>query len=113
MDSAPSPRPRHDGWTAERRRRFLEALAAGWDVGRACAFAGLSREAAYKLRRRETAFAQQWDAALQAARNAEREAFLAMLPEKLVRTMSDLSGECKLRGAGMAAQDRVRVVRPM
>ena len=101
---------RRDGWTPERRRRFLELLAAGLDVQRACAGVGLSRQAAYTLRRRDPAFAQAWDGALRSARVAEDEAFLAMLSEKLRRTMSELSGGCKLRDAGRAAQDRVRVV---
>jgi hypothetical protein len=107
----PITRPiRRDGWTSERRRRFVELLDAGLDVRRACAGVGLSRQAAYTLRRREPAFAEAWDGALRAARAAEDERFLAMLPERLLRTMSELSGECKLRDAIAAAQDSVRVV---
>ncbi len=101
---------RRDGWTSERRRRFLELLAAGLDVRRACAGVGLSRQAAYTLRRRDPAFARAWDDAQRSARAAEDETFLAMAPERLLRTMSELSGECKLRDAGAAAQDTVRVV---
>src|SRR3990170_8600786 len=95
---------RYDGWTSERRQRFLGLLAAGLDVRRACAGVALSRQAAYTLRRRDPAFAQAWDGALRSARAAEDEAFLAMLPERLRRTMSELSGECKLRGFGETAQ---------
>lgn len=102
---------RHDGWTPERRRRFLELLAAGLDVRRACAGVGLSRQAAYTRRRREPAFARAWDGAQRAARAAEEEAFLAMLPERLLRTVSELSGECNFRNLAKVAQDRVRVVR--
>lgn len=102
---------RRDGWTAERRRRFLEGLAAGLDVSRACTGLGMSREGAYRLRRRDPAFAQAWDDALRSAGVAEEEAFLAMLPERLRRTMSELSGGCELHGPGMPAQDNVRVVR--
>jgi hypothetical protein len=101
---------RRDGWTSQRRQRFLELLAAGLDVRRACAGVGLSRQAAYTLRRRDLAFAQAWDGALRSARAAEDEAFLAMLPERLRRTVSELSGECKLRGNAGAGQDCVRVV---
>ena len=101
---------RRDGWTPERRRRFLELLAAGLDVRRACAGIGLSRQAAYTLRRRDTAFAQAWDGALRAARVADEAAFLAMLPERLLRTLSELSGECKLRNDDGAAQHTVRIV---
>src|SRR5688500_16619134 len=104
---------RRDGWTRERRQQFLAALAAGLDVRRACAGVGLSRQAAYALRRREPEFARAWDGAMRSARAAEDERFLAMLPERLRRTMSELSGECKLRGAGEAAQDRVRSVAGM
>jgi len=109
-----TPRPiRRDGWTPQRRQQFLEMLAAGFDVRRACAGVALSRQTAYALRRREPAFAQAWDGALRSARAAEDERFLAMLSERLRRTMSELSGECKLRGAGEAAQDRVRSVAVM
>jgi hypothetical protein len=89
---------RRDGWTSERRGRFLELLAAGLDVRRACGEIGLSRPAAYTLRRRDAGFASAWDGALCSARVAGDEAFLAMLPERLRRTMSELSGGCKLRG---------------
>ena len=101
---------RRDGWTEARRRRFLELLAAGRDVRRACAGVGLSRQAAYTLRRRDPAFAQAWEGALRSARAADEQAFLAMLPERLLRTLSGLSGECKLRDADGAAQHTVRVV---
>lgn len=101
---------RRDGWTPQRRRRFLELLAAGLDVRRACAGIGLSRQAAYTLRRRDPAFARAWDGALRSARAADDEAFLAMLPERLRRTMSELSGECNFRDDPGAAQHTVRVV---
>ena len=101
---------RRDGWTPERRKRFLELLAAGLDVRRACAGVGLTRQAAYALRRREPGFAQAWDGALRAARAAHDAAFLAMLPESLRRTVSELSGECKVRGDTDAAPHSVRVV---
>src|SRR5690348_2836965 len=111
MDRVPNtiamPRQRHDGWTPERRQRFLECLAARWSVSRACGFVTLSREAAYRLRRRDPAFAHEWDAALRTARQADTDAFLAMLPERLLRTMSELSGECKLPGAGTVARHTV------
>lgn len=101
---------RRDGWTKERRRRFLELLAAGLDVRRACAGVGLSRQAAYTLRRRDPAFVQAWDGALRSARAADDEAFLAMLPERLLRTLSESSGECNFRGDAGGARRTVRVV---
>lgn len=64
---------RHDGWTPERRARFLERLAGHGDVRAACAVVGLSREAAYRLRRRDALFAGAWAAALVLAREASAE----------------------------------------
>lgn len=40
------PAPRHDGWTAERRARFLDSLAARGNVRLACRRVNLSPEAA-------------------------------------------------------------------
>ena len=102
---------RRDGWTPQRRQRFLELLAAGFDVRRACAGVGMSRQTAYALRRREPAFARGWDDALRSARVAADAALLAILPENLLRTMSELSGECNFRGHRGLPQDDVRVVR--
>lgn len=84
------------GWTPTRRQQFIGALAAGRDVSKACAAVGLSRQAAYVLRRRDPAFARDWQEALQTAHDAQMEAFLAGLPERLLRTLSDLSEACKL-----------------
>ena len=111
LDSLAEPTVRHDGWTRARRRQFIEALAAGRCVRRACAIAGLSREGAYKLRRRDPEFAQDWETALRTAREHADEAFFAALPEDLRRTMSGLSGMCELRPAGMPAENTVRLVR--
>ena len=91
-------RYRHDGWTPERRRLFLDALAGGLVVSRTCATVQMSREGAYKLRRREPAFARAWDEALRSAGRAAEEGWLAMLPERLRSTVSELSGACELRG---------------
>jgi hypothetical protein len=102
---------RRDGWTLERRDGFLDFLAAGVSVSGACEGVGLSRVAAYNLRRREPAFARAWDEALRSARQAAEDAWLAMLPEPLLRTMSALSGECKLHSSAAAAQHAVRPVR--
>jgi len=63
-----TPAIRHDGWTAERKALFLDALADHGNVLRACAAAGLSREAAYRLRRRDALFARAWAAAQVLAR---------------------------------------------
>ena len=61
-------RPRRDGWTPERQRRFIAALAECRCVHRAVKAVGLSRESAYCLRRKSGAesFAAAWDAILAA-----------------------------------------------
>lgn len=60
--------PRHDGWTPERKTRFLDCLAEKGNVRQACARVGLSQQAAYVLRRRDAVFARAWAAALALAR---------------------------------------------
>jgi hypothetical protein len=60
---------RKDGWTPERQRAFIGALADSGVVIEAAHSVGMSDAAAYKLRRAPGAesFAAAWDAALQAA----------------------------------------------
>jgi hypothetical protein len=57
---------RHDGWTAERQRGFITALADSGCVSDACQAAGVSATSAYRLRRRPgaEAFDAAWEAAL-------------------------------------------------
>ena len=98
---------RRDGWTPERRRQFLELLAAGTDVRRACGRVGLSREGAYRLRRRDCGFARAWDGARRSARVRDEAAFYAMLPEKVRRILSQTSGGCELREGRDFRQDTV------
>lgn len=66
--------PRHDGWTAARKARFLDLLAHRGNVRAACAAVGMSAEAAYRLRRREPAFARAWAGALLLARGVAEQA---------------------------------------
>ena len=66
LDFAPVPVvARQDGWTPERQRAFIEALADSGSVPAAAKAVGMSMEGAYRLRRRAdaAAFAQAWDAA--------------------------------------------------
>lgn len=53
-DTADTPlvpvRPRHDGWTADRQRGFLTALAETGSVTEAAASVGFSARSAYRLR---------------------------------------------------------------
>ena len=59
-------RYRHDGWTPERQRAFIEHLADILCVETAAERVGMSGESAYRLRRRAGAegFSAAWDAAL-------------------------------------------------
>jgi len=58
-------RPRYDGWTEEKQRRFIETLADTGIVALAAQSVGMTRETAYRLRRSPhgAAFARAWDAA--------------------------------------------------
>lgn len=62
--------PRCNGWTAERQRGFLAALAGTGSVALACERVGMAKRSAYRLRARPdaAAFAQGWNAALNTAR---------------------------------------------
>jgi hypothetical protein len=62
----PLARVRHDGWTPERQRLFLIALAAMGTVDSAAQAVSMSRISAYKLKGREGAesFAAEWDRAI-------------------------------------------------
>ena len=81
MDQARSPAPpssarracprscRRDGWTATRQLTFLSELARTGSVTRAARAAGMSRESAYRLRKRDPhgLFAAAWDRSLKTA----------------------------------------------
>ncbi len=77
-DDLAHPKERHDGWSPDRQVAFLEALARTGNVKAAAAYTGLSRESAYKLRRRPDAraFARAWDAALIHARDIFQDVLL-------------------------------------
>ena len=66
-DFGPVPRKhRHDGWTPERQRAFIEALTDTGAGSRAAAMVNMSPEGAYYLRRQPGAdeFRRAWEAAL-------------------------------------------------
>ena len=67
-DFAPVPRQcaRHDGWTPERQRAFIEALADTGSVSTAAAMVNMTPEGAYMLRRhpKGAGFRAAWEAAL-------------------------------------------------
>ena len=62
-------KPRHDGWTEEKQRRFIEVLADTGLVSLAAKEVGMTRASAYRLRRAEHAgaFARAWDRARELA----------------------------------------------
>lgn len=55
---------RRDGWTEDRQARFIAQLRGGKLVREAAAAAGATTSGAYKLRRRDAAFARAWDRAI-------------------------------------------------
>ena len=62
-------RTRHDGWTAERQRQFLNALAETGCIFEAALHCGLTPRSAYRLRNHPAGrgFARAWDEALRLA----------------------------------------------
>ena len=66
FEPVPMARIRHDGWTPERQRMFIAALCATGTVESAARSVGMSRMAAYNLRKREGAesFADAWENAI-------------------------------------------------
>lgn len=70
----PLTRSRRDGWTPERQRSFIAALARTGCVERAARAVGMSVTSAYKLRRRREAesFSAAW---VEALADARRRAF--------------------------------------
>lgn len=50
FDPVPSASKRHDGWTPERQRGFIEALACTGSVKAAARAVGMATEGAYQLR---------------------------------------------------------------
>lgn len=63
----PEPSRKTGGWSAERQRQFIQALAETGSVHLASRHAGLSARSAYGLRVRSPAFARAWDTAQQLA----------------------------------------------
>jgi len=59
------PSNRHDGWTVARQTAFVEALAETGCVDESCRRVGMSDTSAYRLRLRNPAFADAWEAALE------------------------------------------------
>src|SRR4051794_25137533 len=59
---------RSGGWTARKKKAFLETLAATCNVRRACARVGMSDRAAYAERAKDAQFREDWQTTLESAR---------------------------------------------
>lgn len=73
----PRKNTRHDGWSAENQRIFIDALAAGASVTRATRAAGRSLEGVYKLKAAPGAasFVAAWDKAIKQAAATVRDVY--------------------------------------
>lgn len=88
-------RPRHDGWTEEKQRRFIEVLADTGQVALAAREVGMTRETAYRLRRSAhgAAFARAWDAARHHAGSLLEDVAFERAIEGVERNVYDGNGE--------------------
>lgn len=86
---------RTDGWTAERERDFLSAIAEGHRVEAACRIVGMSHQSAYAFRRRAAGatFALGWQAASLLARNKIADVLVARALDGQVDTYTRADGE--------------------
>ena len=106
---SPTREPRTDGWTPLRRRAFLALLRDGLDVRRATARVGMSRRSAYHFRKRDAAFAREWNAALREARALAESRLIAILVE-LAPWARAAFPEAAGEGGGVSSQDTVTSV---
>jgi hypothetical protein len=88
-------RPRYDGWTEEKQRRFIEVLADTGIVSVAAKAVGMSRETANRLRRSPhgAAFARAWDAARHHAGGALEDIAFERAIEGVEHNVYDENGE--------------------
>jgi hypothetical protein len=68
-------KPRHDGWTPERQRGFIDRLVVTGSVARSARAVGMTPQSADKLRKHEGAesFRRAWDEALASGRSFVRD----------------------------------------
>lgn len=100
-------RPRLDGWTEEKQRRFIEVLADTGQVRLAAKAVGMSRESAYRLRRSAhgAAFARAWDAARHHAGSLIEDVAFERALEGVDQEVFDASGD--VVGAKRVYSDRL------
>ncbi|OYX37657.1 hypothetical protein [Sphingomonas sp. 32-62-10] len=120
LDHPAAPRPRAeraDGWTPDRQRSFLTAVAEGHTVEAACRLVGLTHQSAYAFRRRAAGatFALGWQAATLLARDKIADVLLARALDGQVETITRPNGETisrhrydnRLASAMLARLDRL------
>ncbi len=90
---------RYDGWTPDRQRTFLEAIAEGHTVVTACIKVGMAASSAYALRRRAagTGFALGWRAANLLGRDKVADTLLARAIDGQVETVTRQNGDTVTR----------------
>lgn len=98
---------RADGWNADRRKSFMEALAATCNVSEAARVAGMSLSSAYSQKARDAGFAREWAGALSVG-YSELEALL--LRQSLFGTEQE---EVLLDAEGMVKSRKVRRGHPL
>lgn len=93
------PTGRHDGWTPDRQRTFVEGIAGGDTVEQACRRVALTVSSAYALRRRANgaAFALAWDGARLLAREALADTLLTRALEGQEETITRADGSTVTR----------------
>jgi hypothetical protein len=90
----PEQRCRRDGWTPDRQRAFLEAIAEGHTVDAAARLVGMTKQSAYVLRRRAagSSFALGWAAASLLARETIADALIVRALDGQVETWTRADG---------------------
>lgn len=71
--------PRHDGWTAERQRGFIDRLVVTGSVAKSARAVGMTPQSAHNLRKRKggASFRRAWDRALESGRSYQIDVGLA------------------------------------
>ena len=92
--ATPARVQRHDGWTPERIRIFLHALANGKNVTAAAVAAGMSRQGAYAYRAAAGGrqFAAAWQSAQEHARRRRIDGVMDAIITKRLRRLQRLVG---------------------
>ena len=94
----PLQRHRHDGWTSERQKSFIQVLSVTGQVSTACRAVGMSRKSAYKLLERPDAesFARTWEAALTEGRRRMLDQLLARAIQGVTTIMVRAGGAVEI-----------------